>query len=126
MRARQFYSVPVIFIGIIFLFSAKTFSQAKGKFPALLWEITGNGLTKPSYLYGTMHVSNKLAFHLSDSFFIALKNADIVALETNPQDWLQNMKDMGMFDITRDYSMFNFYGGGSSDFYKTAFKFEIP
>jgi uncharacterized protein YbaP (TraB family) len=28
----------------------------------LLWQITGNGLKKPSYVYGTMHVSQKIAF----------------------------------------------------------------
>ena len=49
-------------------------------YQGLLWEISGNGLDKPSYLYGTMHVSKKVAFHLSDTFFIALKNVDKVAL----------------------------------------------
>ncbi|TAL43493.1 MAG: hypothetical protein EPN92_10135, partial [Chitinophagaceae bacterium] len=42
------------------------------KYPSLLWEITGNGIKKPSYLFGTMHVSSKIAFHLSDSFYVAL------------------------------------------------------
>ena len=58
------------------------------KYPSLLWEITGNGQKKPSYLIGTMHVSSKLAFHLPDSFYIAIKNAQVVALETNPETWL--------------------------------------
>ena len=49
----------------------------------LLWEITGKGLTKPSYVYGTMHVSSKLAFHLGDSFYYALRKVDMVALEQN-------------------------------------------
>ena len=40
---------------------------------SLFWEISGNGLSKPSYLYGTMHVSSKTAFHLTDSFFVALQ-----------------------------------------------------
>jgi Uncharacterized protein conserved in bacteria len=57
------------------------------KYPSLLWEITGNGLKKPSYLFGTMHVSDKLAFHLGDSFYTAIKSADMVALETNPETW---------------------------------------
>ena len=57
------------------------------KYPSLLWEITGNGLKKPSYLFGTMHVSDKLAFHLGDSFYRAIKSVDVVALETNPEDW---------------------------------------
>ena len=57
------------------------------KYPSLLWEISGNGLKKPSYLFGTMHVSDKLAFHLGDSFYTAIKSADVVALETNPESW---------------------------------------
>ena len=66
-----------------------TFAQKTNlpKYNSLLWEITGNGLTRPSYLFGTMHVSNKLAFHLSDSFYYALKNVDAVALELNPELW---------------------------------------
>jgi hypothetical protein len=30
-----------------------------------------------------MHVSDKLAFHLGDSFYTAIKSVDVVALETN-------------------------------------------
>jgi uncharacterized protein YbaP (TraB family) len=57
------------------------------KYPTLLWEITGRGLQKPSYLFGTMHVSSKLVFHLSDSFYVDIKSADVVALELDPQLW---------------------------------------
>lgn len=57
------------------------------KYPSLLWVITGNGLRKPSYLFGTMHVSNKLAFNLGDSFYNAIRSVDVVALETNPETW---------------------------------------
>src|SRR6188768_1075165 len=66
------------------------------KYQGLLWEITGNGLKKPSYLFGTMHVSSKLAFHLADSFYIGIRNADIVALETNPESW---QEDMSKYDL---------------------------
>ncbi len=64
------------------------------KYPSLFWEITGNGLNKPSYLFGTMHVSNKMVFHLSDSFYYALKNVDVVALELNPEKWQSDMFKM--------------------------------
>ncbi|HEY8970821.1 MAG TPA: TraB/GumN family protein, partial [Puia sp.] len=57
------------------------------KYPALLWEITGNGMKKPSYLFGTMHVSSKLVFHLSDSFYQDIRNSEMVALELDPQVW---------------------------------------
>ncbi|HEU4472348.1 MAG TPA: TraB/GumN family protein [Flavisolibacter sp.] len=62
----------------------------QGNYSSLLWEITGNGLTRPSYLFGTMHVSDKLAFHLGDSFYNALKSVQVVALETNPEYWQDN------------------------------------
>ncbi len=64
---------------------------ASKKYQGLLWEISGNGLSKPSYVFGTMHVSNKLAFHLSDSFYFALKQVDAVALELNPDLWQAQM-----------------------------------
>ncbi|MBL7775798.1 MAG: TraB/GumN family protein, partial [Saprospiraceae bacterium] len=53
----------------------------------LLWEISGNNIAQKGYLYGTMHVPEKLAFNLSDSFFIALRQVDIVALETDHDRW---------------------------------------
>ena len=59
--------------------------DASKKYPSLLWEITGKGMKKPSYLFGTMHVSDKLAFHLGDTFYNAIKSAEVVALETNPE-----------------------------------------
>lgn len=61
------------------------------KYQGLLWEITGNGLKKPSYLFGTMHVSSKIAFHLADSFYMGIKGADVVALETNPETWQEDL-----------------------------------
>ena len=69
--------------------AAKPGSRAENqkKYPSLLWEITGNGLTKPSYLFGTMHISNKMVFNLSDSFYKAIKSTDVVALEQNPEVW---------------------------------------
>lgn len=63
-------------------------AQQQGKkYGTLLWEISGNGLSKPSYLFGTMHISNKMVFHLSDSFYYGIKNADVVAIELNPEQW---------------------------------------
>lgn len=79
-------STLLIFL-LFFAFAAGAQRHIEKKYPALLWEITGNGLKKPSYLFGTMHVSSKLVFHLSDSFYLDIKNADVVALELDPQLW---------------------------------------
>ncbi len=43
-----------------------------------------------------MHVSSKIAFNLSDSFYLAIKNSEVVALETNPETW---QEDMNNFDV---------------------------
>ncbi len=66
-------------------------AQTKKEYQGLLWKISGNGLEKPSYLYGTMHVSNRVAFHLGETFFDALESADIIALETNPEFWVKDL-----------------------------------
>jgi uncharacterized protein YbaP (TraB family) len=78
----------------------------KKKYPSLLWEISGNGMKKSSYLFGTMHVSSKMAFHLADSFYIGLRNADMVALETNPESW---QEDMSKYDLeNKDFDNYDF------------------
>jgi uncharacterized protein YbaP (TraB family) len=69
------------------------------KYPSLMWEISGKGLKKPSYLFGTMHVSSKLAFNLPDSFYLGIRNAQVVALETNPETW---QEDMNKYDLGAD------------------------
>jgi uncharacterized protein YbaP (TraB family) len=61
-----------------------------------LWEITKTG-QKTSYLYGTMHVSRKLAFNLSDTFYLALQKSDVIALELDPQTWMTEMHKAGDF-----------------------------
>lgn len=99
----------------LFLFAfASSFSQnAKikaDKYPSLLWEIKGkNG--KSSYLFGTMHVSSKMVFHLSDSFYNAIQNAQVVALETNPGNW---QEDFSRYDLEGESfrrNMSRYYGG---------------
>lgn len=85
-----------VFCVVFFVFiSASVLAQSNKlkdrKYPSLLWEISGNGLKKPSYLFGTMHVSSKMAFNLSDSFYLAIRKADVVALETNPESWQEDM-----------------------------------
>ena len=91
---------------VLSICSITGFGQKKSaaKYPSLLWEITGNGLTKPSYLFGTMHVSSKMVFHLSDSFYLALKSVDVVALELNPDTWQGEMVNMDR--LKQNYSDF--------------------
>jgi uncharacterized protein YbaP (TraB family) len=90
----------------------------KTKYPSLLWEIRGAGLKKPSYLFGTMHVSSKMAFHLADSFYIGLRNADMVALETNPESWQEDMSkyDLGTNGSDLDFGRYLGIQNGPDDY----------
>ncbi|MDP2175012.1 MAG: TraB/GumN family protein [Bacteroidota bacterium] len=94
----------LLFISLFLLFTVNSFSQIT-KQKGLLWQITGNGLKKPSYVYGTMHVSSKIAFHLGDSFYIALAKSDIVALEQNLDSviykWISKNEDEDLEDINK-------------------------
>lgn len=99
----------LLFLAIFFLNSIQAQPRIRDKkYPSLLWEITGKGMKKPSYLIGTMHVSSKLAFHLPDSFYHAIRQSDVVALETNPETW---QEDMSKYDLeSYGYSAENFIG----------------
>jgi uncharacterized protein YbaP (TraB family) len=57
----------------------------------LLWRIDGNGLTEPSYLYGTMHVKDPRAFDFSDSVYKAIEKCDGFALEVHPDSMYKHM-----------------------------------
>lgn len=47
----------------------------------LLWRIDGNGLEHSSYLYGTFHTQDPLAFNFRDSVLPALLSCEIAAFE---------------------------------------------
>lgn len=83
-----------------------TLMQAQ-KTNSLLWEISGNGLTKKSYLYGTMHVSEKVSYHLSDAFFKHLLEADIVSNESDPETW-QDISESTMDNYYDQYRNVNY------------------
>lgn len=84
------------------MFSTILHAQSK-KYQGLLWEISGKQLPKPSYLFGTMHVSSKLAFHLSDSFYHCIRNSDIVALETDPRQLQEDFSKSKMLRLSSRY-----------------------
>lgn len=56
----------------------------------LLWKISGNGLTGPSYLFGTMHVLCAEDATLSDTLKQAIKNCDRIYFELD----MDNMMEM--------------------------------
>lgn len=100
----------------VLFIQAQTVKKEK-KYPSLLWEITGNGTKKPSYLIGTMHVSSKMAFNLPDSFYLAVKSAQVVALETNPETWQEDMNKYDLDGVMRGgYNRWEGSVSGPSDY----------
>lgn len=67
----------------------------------LLWEISGNGLTAPSYLFGTFHLLCKEDINFSNALKQAINNSHEIYLELDLDDpatlmgalMLMNMKD---------------------------------
>lgn len=86
--------------GLALLLTAGLYAQEEN---SLLWEISGNDLQEPSHLYGTMHVSRKIAFRLDDVFYDALYNSDIIALESDPETWLADRDKIK--NTTMDYGI---------------------
>ncbi|MBE9575454.1 TraB/GumN family protein [Flavobacterium proteolyticum] len=98
-------------IALLFaLISVSLVAQEK-KYQSLLWEISGNGLQKKSYVYGSMHVSDKVSYHLSDNFFKHLQEADIIANESEPRTWTT------LFDLFSFYSQYANQGKFYTNFY---------
>ncbi|WP_179353450.1 TraB/GumN family protein [Winogradskyella vidalii] len=99
------------------LVTITAFSQQQ--YQSLLWKITGNGLEKPSFLYGTMHVSKKVAFRLDDVFYKALEDSDCIALESDPTTWPGYNYDTMLSQMAA-------YSNNNNDFYTNLFKLTHP
>ena len=111
--------IKKIAVILLILLSALSFAQEEN---SLLWKISGKGLKKDSYLYGTMHVSQKIAFHLDDIFYESLLKSDFVGLETDPSTWLEHM-----FNSPEEMSYIRRLGvSNSRNFYNSPFEFLEP
>src|ERR1022692_417832 len=113
---RQLAMVILFFLPVIIVAQKKE----QKKYPSLLWQITGNGLAKPSYLFGTMHVSSKMVFNLGDSFYAGIRSSDVVALELDPQLWQDQMAR-----FQKMQNNLRFYSQGSPNEYLNEKSFQI-
>ena len=80
----NFFRVVLTYSILIVACSSSKKNQQQSPPPlekSLLWQISGNGLPKPSYLFGTIHMLCKDDAVLSDSLKSAIEHADRVYLE---------------------------------------------
>lgn len=67
---------------------------------SLLWRISGMGLAKPSYLYGTIHLQDKRVFRFADSVLLALESCSLFAAEVRLDTLVSEIIEM-MYDTTK-------------------------
>lgn len=72
----------IVLVSACSLASAQTQPTAK----SLLWKVTGNGLSKPSYLYGTVHMICAPDYFLSNQAKTAFAQTAQLVLEINMAD----------------------------------------
>src|SRR5688572_8122028 len=74
------------------IFFKNLYAQSSIAWPkTLLWRISGNGLSKNSFLYGTMHLQDKRLFYFTDSLYHYLEQADGYALEVDLQEFMDSI-----------------------------------
>lgn len=76
-----------IYLALLFLLPFISFSQEIDRSNyQLLWEISGNDLEQPSYLFGTFHSNDNEIFDFPDSLYVVLNQAEAIVLETDITD----------------------------------------
>jgi uncharacterized protein YbaP (TraB family) len=75
-------SIPGIFIvAFLLLLSFEGFSQPTSAENTIFWKVSGNGLSEPSYLFGTHHLLTNSFVDTIPAVMNAFQNADMVAGE---------------------------------------------
>ncbi len=72
---------------------------------SLLWKVTGNGLDKPTYLFGTMHLLCKDDAFLGENLVGAIKNADKVYFELDMDNLFDMLGAMSKLKMKNDTTL---------------------
>ncbi|MEO9023247.1 MAG: TraB/GumN family protein [Ginsengibacter sp.] len=100
MKYLLFYSLSTILIIGCKAQSEQHFVKQKDS-NTLLWEVSGHGLEKPSFLFGTFHLLCKEDIHFSDQLKRAMKSSNEIYMEMDMDDpsiMLSGMMYMNMKD----------------------------
>jgi uncharacterized protein len=108
MKYLLFYSFPLfLFLGC----KAQTdhsFMKQKND-NSLLWEVSGNGLKKPSFLFGTFHLLCKDDIHFSDQLKKAIKFSDEIYMELDMDDPSTMLSGMLYMNMQNDKKLEDLY-----------------
>jgi uncharacterized protein len=79
---RPFYRIFLLWI-LVLTYVGPAYGQEKS---GLLWKVSGNGLAKDSYLYGTIHIICKENFLMNDQITAAFDQTEQLILELDMSD----------------------------------------
>ena len=99
---------------LLFLFSCKAQPaqvslKANNDNNSLLWEVSGNGLKKNSYLFGTFHLLCKSDINFSSQLKAATGNADKIYMELDMDDPSVLMGGLLMMNMKEGKKLKDFY-----------------
>ena len=87
---------------------------------SLLWQVSGNGLTEPSYIFGTIHMMCKEDINFSENLKKALASSSELYLEMDLDDPTAMMKGLSLMTM-KDNSLKDFYTDEEYNRIKTYF-----
>lgn len=93
-----------------FSFSLKAQKSTESK-ESLLWEIKGNGLKNPSYLYGTMHIIEKNYFYFPKTLEKIIKKSNAIVMEIADLDQAEAMK----YFVLKEGTLFDYFTPSQQD-----------
>ena len=104
MKTFTKFLLPLFALSII---TANADAQANKKplEKSLLWEVSGNGLKKPSYLYGTIHMICKEDASLGDSLLSAIQRSDRVYFEVDMDNLMEMLSAFKDFKMRNDTTL---------------------
>ncbi|MCW1964236.1 TraB/GumN family protein [Chryseobacterium viscerum] len=79
-------------------------SKSSEKDNSLLWEVSGNGLSKPSYITGTFHILCSKDFEIKPKVLKALEKSENFVMEINYTDPAEMMSLQKMFTADKKIS----------------------
>ena len=104
MKTFTKFLLPLFALSII---TANADAQANKKplEKSLLWEVSGNGLTKSSYIYGTIHMICKDDASLGDSLIAAIQRSDRVYFEVDMDNLMEMLSAIKDFKMRNDTTL---------------------
>lgn len=104
----KYTTLLISLTGFICCESKSQFVSAKNN-KSLLWEITGNELQKPVYIYGTMHLMCKQDAILSDNLKKIIHDADEIYFEIDMDDFGQLLSGFSLGNMKNDTTLNELY-----------------